>query len=1067
MGMRIIPRSGPRYGVKRSRVRRAAPPPRARRVLSRSQFLSHRIVGVSPNLALLVVSLFLAMILSPSAHALDPTPLISQYAHSSWNVADGAFAGSPNTMVQTADGYIWIGTSLGLVRFDGIRFVQWNPPPGERLLDSRVFSLLGTEDGSLWIGTGYGLSRWKDGRLTNFPRLSGRIEALLEDEAGDVWLARTQITDSMGPLCRVRDDRVLCFSGSDKVPFPNVLQLARSDDGYLWLGGYSGLSRWKPGAADVYFHTGSPEGIPNFRAIAAAPDGSIWAAINRRQPGLRLEHFLNGGWVSQSFPAVAAGNAQVTALFVDRGNALWIGTSGSGFFRVMNGRAEHYDQTAGLSSNSVLRFFQDVEGTIWVVTSAGIDNFRDLAVISYSMRQGLSADGAVSVVASRDGGLWILNNYDTIQKLKNGQFTTLLPRPGIAGHISTIFEDHAGRLWMGFEDGLYVYDNGVFRPILRQNHAPFSLVFSITEDAYRNMWVRDTSHLDEISDGRIVRELTSPQIATGYILSAAPDGGVLLGLVDGDLLTFRDGQNSSIPSGETGNTSQIRDLLGDPDGTVWGTTMNELVSWKDGVRRNLTVRNGLPCDGIFALVEDQSRAIWLYARCGLIRISREELDRWWRDPGAVVQTRLLTEADGVQPGLTSLKPQAIRTSDGSLWFANGRVVQKIDPGHEDRNAIPPPVHIEALVADRRAYEPREGLRLPPVIHDLEIEYTALSYVSPQKVAFRYMLENRDLHWQEPAGRRQAFYSDLAPGRYRFHVIASNNDGVWNDAGAALDFTIAPAWYQTVVFRLLCIAVAVLLVWVIYRVRVHHLAVSMNQRFDERLDERTRLARDFHDTLLQTIQGSKMVADDALDATADPDRMHRALQKLSVWMEQATVEGRAALHSLRASTTQRNDLADALRRVTESDLIPASMSVSFSVVGNPSEMHPIVRDEIYRIGYEAIRNAAAHSGAGQLDVELRYTQDLTLRILDNGVGMDPLVLDRGRVGHFGLQGMRERTARIGGKLTVVSSPAAGTEIQVVVPGGIIFRTGTPHRAALLSRIRSFFTRSKSQSSSDRN
>lgn len=1006
-----------------------------------------------------VVVVLLAVAGAGTARAIDPGTRLTQYAHSTWNIADGTFAGSPNTVTQTSDGYLWIGTNLGLVRFDGARFVPWNPPPGERLQDSRVFSLLGSEDGSLWIGTGYGLSRWKDGKLTNYPGLSGRIEALLEDSSGSVWLARTQIVDGMGPVCRIRDDHLTCYGSANQVPFPNVLELAPSDDGWLWLVGYSEICRWKPGSAEVDFpnRTHRREGIPLFTAIASSRDGSAWLARSEQKSAVQLQYFMQGHWISQGFAEAATRGSQITTLFVDRDGELWIGTSLNGVFRVRDGRVEHYSQADGLSSNSVLKFFQDAEGTVWVVTSAGIDNFRDLHVLSYSMREGLSSDDAVSVLASRDGGLWVLDDYNTIQKLKDGRFTTVLPRPGLAGHVSTMFEDHEGRLWFGFEDGLYEDDRGVFHAILRANGAPLGLVFSITEDADHNLWVRDLNHLDEIVGGHIARELTSDRIATGYILAGGADDSVYLGMVDGDLMEFRDGTSRTVASGETGNTSQIRDLLVDSDGTVWGTTVNELVSWRGSTRHNLTVRNGLPCDGIFALVEDESRAIWLYSQCGLIRIARAELDRWWQNPDSTVQVRLQDESDGVHSGLTSLKPQATRTTDGRLWFANGRVVQMFDPGHERMNPVAPPVQIEAVVADRKDYQPREGMELPPLTSDLEIEYTALSYVAPQKVSFRYRLENRDVQWQEPGKRRQAFYSGLTPGKYRFQVVARNNDGLWNERGAVLVFTIAPAWFQTWWFRILCIGAALAAIWTIYRLRVRQIAVAMNQRFDERLDERTRLARDFHDTLLQTIQGSKMVADDALDESADAARMHQALEKLSVWMGQATVEGRAALHSLRTSTIQRNDLAEAFRSAAESDLLPSTMSVSFSVAGTPSEMHPIVRDEIYRIGYEAIRNAAAHSGGSQLDIELRYSQDLTLRVRDNGVGVDPQVLDRGRTGHFGLQGMRERTARIGGKFTIVSSPASGTEIQIVVPGGIIFRKTGPSRDTLASRIRKFFQR----------
>jgi signal transduction histidine kinase len=270
------------------------------------------------------------------------------------------------------------------------------------------------------------------------------------------------------------------------------------------------------------------------------------------------------------------------------------------------------------------------------------------------------------------------------------------------------------------------------------------------------------------------------------------------------------------------------------------------------------------------------------------------------------------------------------------------------------------------------------------------------------------------------------------------VIACNNDGIWNETGATLDFSVAPAWYQTNWFLVLCIVAGLFVVWALYRLRVRQIASGISARFHERLAERTRLARELHDTFLQTIQGSKMVADDALEQSADPVRMRRAMEQLSGWLGQAMQEGRAALNSLRTSTTQGNDLAEAFQRATETCLIPGSMAVTFSVIGDGRDMHPIVRDEVYRIGYEAIRNACVHSRASRLEVELTYGQDLAVRVNDNGIGIDTAVADKGKDGHFGLQGMRERAERIGAKLTLASSAASGTEIRVVVPGGVVFR-----------------------------
>jgi signal transduction histidine kinase len=266
--------------------------------------------------------------------------------------------------------------------------------------------------------------------------------------------------------------------------------------------------------------------------------------------------------------------------------------------------------------------------------------------------------------------------------------------------------------------------------------------------------------------------------------------------------------------------------------------------------------------------------------------------------------------------------------------------------------------------------------------------------------------------------------------------------------------LAPAFYQRIWFRILCVVSGFFIVWAIYRLRVLKISRAIGSRFDERLAERTRMARDLHDTFLQTIQGSKLVADDALEPSADPIRMRRAMEQLSLWLGTATQEGQAALNSLRTATTQTNDLAEALRRVTEDGLIPRALAVTFSVVGDARDMHPIVRDEIYRIGYEAIRNACTHSGASRLEIELRYARDLTLRVDDNGTGIDPAIADRGKNGHFGLQGMRERAARIGGKLTLVSSSNSGTEIKLVVPGRIIFRK-MPGQRSLSTRVTALF------------
>jgi signal transduction histidine kinase len=258
----------------------------------------------------------------------------------------------------------------------------------------------------------------------------------------------------------------------------------------------------------------------------------------------------------------------------------------------------------------------------------------------------------------------------------------------------------------------------------------------------------------------------------------------------------------------------------------------------------------------------------------------------------------------------------------------------------------------------------------------------------------------------------------------------------------LEFSIAPRWYQTKWWVLFCMVAVSFVVWALYQLRVRQLAKAMSSRFDERLAERTRLARDLHDTFLQTIQGSKLIADHALKERDDQVRMVRAMEQLSAWLEQATEQGRAALNSLRTSSTATNDLAEAFRRAIKECGLQSSMQASFSVIGDAKAMHPIVRDEVYRIGYEAIRNACMHSRGTQLEVSLSYGHDLTARVKDDGVGIEPAVAEKGRDGHFGLRGMRERAARIGATLTIVNPANSGTDVTLVVPGRVVFRKSGP-------------------------
>jgi signal transduction histidine kinase len=800
----------------------------------------------------------------------------------------------------------------------------------------------------------------------------------------------------------------------------------------------------------------STQGLAGVQALASAPDGSLLVGIISRGPGLGLQQLVNGTWKPFRTLTFDGSTLEVNALFLDREKSLWIGTTNQGVFRFRDGKFDHFFSANGLSGDTVNGFYEDREGDLWVATDDGIDCFHSIPVVSFSTREGLSANMVDSVLADRHGVVWI-GNGGGLDSLREGNVTSIHTKNGLpGGRVTSLLEDDAGHLWVGVDDGLYVYEGGRFTPIHRRDGTPIGTIIALAKDREGNIWaeaIGSPVRLLRIKDRILREEIPAPKIPAVSSLATDLHDGIWLGLVNGDLARYRHGQLETYSVGP-GQNAVVRQILVNLDDSILGATSAGLIGWKGGMLRTLTVRNGLPCDGVYSLISDNQDNLWLYTQCGLVRVENGELQKWWQHADAMVQVRVFDAFDGARPSGAPFEPKASRSPDGRLWFANEHVVQMIDPAHLPENAVLPPVRVETIVADRKIYSFGSYLRLPPITRDLEIDYTALSFVMPQKVRFRYKLEGHDVNWQEPGRRRQAFYSDLPPGKYRFHVIACNDDGVWNEAGAALDFSVMPTWYQTTLFRVVCIVVVLFIVGAIHLFRVRQIARVIDARFDERLAERTRIAGDLHDTLLQTIQGSKLVANDALDERCDEVKMRRALEQLSLWLEQATQEGRAALNSLRSSTRLRNDLAEAFQRAAENGPAGGSLSSTLSVVGNSREMHPIVRDEIYRIGYEAIRNAQAHSNGSRLEMELRYDLDLVLRIRDNGVGIDPAVSEHGKDSHFGLQGMRERAARIGGKLTIVSSSESGTEIALAVPGAIAFLNA---RTALVTRIRALFRR----------
>jgi signal transduction histidine kinase/ligand-binding sensor domain-containing protein len=997
-----------------------------------------------PNMRVrVVITLGIVLACCARASALDPSLAISQYGHTVWRTQDVAedFHGP---FTQTADGYFWFGTATGLVRFDGEKFVPYAPP--DLKLPSRGYRyLLGARDGSLWIGTTSGLGRLKDGKFQWYcdPAKHNGTAKIFEDKQGTIWVTRYHVRSGEGPLCRVEGTGLHCYGKNDGIPARYALGLKEDSAGYLWFGS-NGLYRWRPGSpATAYLNEladrqDAGEGVND---VAIGESGTVWAAIDGAGAGLGVRYLSGGKWAPYVIPGFDGSKIDATVLYVDRNGLLWIGTESDGIYRVRNGKAEHYGIAEGLSGKSANSFYEDREGSLWVWTDTGIDKFRDIPVITYSTREGMSQATILTVLGLQDGSLWV-GNGSAIDILAHGEHSILSAKEGLPGNdVGGLYQDHRGVVWLGLGGRLMSYEHGRFKEFKRPDGSSIAGggIPAITEDANHTIWALTPHHeLFRVEDqtANLVISVSSDNRPTGYL---APDhkGGLWIGSLNGTLTYYRDGQTSTISIPAQGSQFTLMDLAVDSDDSLLLSTSEGLFRWDNQHWQVLDHRNGVPDGAVSTAIRDDVGALWLYAQRGLVRITKAEYDKWLRHSDSKLQTEVFDKFDGLRPRRTflPLQPMATKTRDGKLWFAASDVLQMVDPTKTYRNGIAPPVLIERVIADHKDYPIAEMLHLPALTRDVEIDYTALSFAAPQKVQFRYMLLSRDSDWQDAATRRRAFYNNLGPGKYRFRVIACNNSGVWNEQGASLDFAITPAYYQTNWFRLACLAAFALLLWALYRLRLRHVAQQFEKTLEARVSERMRIARELHDTLLQSFQGL-LLRFQSVDNML-PERPAEAKRRLENVIDQAAeaiTEGRDAVQGLRLSTIETNDLAEAIgtlaKELAANVTGPTVPAFRLDIGGAPRSLHPILRDEVYRIGGEALRNAFRHAEAQRIEVEIQYDEKrFTVRVRDDGKGIDPKFLDEdGRPGHFGLHGMRERAKLVCGKLAVWSEPGAGTGIS---------------------------------------
>ncbi len=960
--------------------------------------------------------------LQPSAAAaLDPSRLITQYGHDVWLTRDGLPQNSVRAIVQTRDGYLWLGTWGGLARFDGVRFTIFNGSNTPALRDSRITALVEGDDGSLWIGTAAGgLIRLKDGAFEPYrsegdisyeERSRWQIRSITRSGDGALWIGT-----SGGGFRRFKDGR---FSPllMDRLVVRAILE---DKAHHLWVATSDGaleLSWHEPDGFHVDRHL-LREHLVN--GLYQDRSGAIWIAARgglTRVSGDAITTFEQAA----GFPANAA-----VSICGDRDGNLWIGTDGDGLVRMHGEQFALLTVRDGLSNGSIPALHEDREGSLWVGSNDGLNRLRQTRFTAYTTRQGLSADAINSIISTSDGAVWIGTDGGGLNRLERDAVTSYTTRSGLAtNYIGALFEARDRTLWVsGDSVVMHRQPSGQFRIYTTADGVAKGFVSAIGEDRRGQIVIGGEGPIRGLKDDRFEVYPNQPAHIeycysifrdTQNDLWFATTGGLVHVTERGHhTYTTRDG----LPD------EGVHSVHEDRDGTMWIATVSGLASLRKGAVTSYSKAGALG-EIVFEILEDATGNLWLNGRQGIISASKHDLEDYAAKKRPDVPMRVYGLADGLKSteySVAYIQRPACRTSDGRLWFATTAGVAAIDPAVNQINAVPPPVAIEAFVGDS-THDARGPVQVDRGTASFEVHYTALSFLAPSQVRFAYRLEGLDDRWTDAGPRRVAAYSRVPPGDYRFRVRAANNDGIWNEAGAALVIRVPPHFYQTRWFR--ASAVALLIATAI---GLHHLRVRrVEAQFSLVMKERNRIAREIHDSLSQGLAAIGLhlsaVETDALDTTRA-----RHVRKARELVEANLAEARRSVWDLHPQYLDRTDLVSGIRRMAADLTENADVRILIRTAGSPYPLDPEMERNLFRIAQEALANAIRHATARHINIYVRFSPEaIRIIVTDDGRGFDTLAATRG----FGLTSMRERAREIGAAFEIQSRADSGTSVTVTV------------------------------------
>lgn len=981
-----------------------------------------------------------------------------EFRRKQWTIDSGAPA-DIWTLAQGRSGYLWLGTGNGLYRFDGVRFERFQPRAGEAFPSNDITALKMMPDGSLWIGFYYGgasikhhdqLSHYAPG--SSFP--TGIVYTFAQARDGTLWAA------TEGGLARF-DGRQWHTVGDDwNYPAKRADWVIAAHDGTLWVTTGEKLLYLRPGATRF---EATDQKVYRGSVIAQAPDDTLWLSDHnhgtRALPGLDAEH-----------PRIGPQDLKVGdeswshRLLFDRQGNLWgTGVDNGGIYRVADyAHAEHgkplqradmtdwVDRSNGLMTNRTVPLLEDAEGTIWAGTNMGLVSFhRNNVKVPTDVPLGNASNYAMTV--DDHGTPWIVNN-GVLWRI-DAQAATRVRSD--LHDIHTASFDHDGNLWMLGRHDLYRLHGDTLENMPLP--AGLSTINALAIDRTGAPWLAFADHgLFRLEDDQFTPKLPSPALKdlTPTSLAADDEGRLWLGYADNQLAEF-DGNHTRLYTRadglHVGHVTVIKPLTGE---VLIGGELG-MARLRDGRVQSIIIADNDVFSGISGIVKAPNGDLWLNAGKGVVRLAAQEAETAFAQPGYRPAYRLFDYDDGL-PGIAlqaAITPTAFTDAGHNLWFLTNQGPAWIQPDQLLGNPLPPPVEILGVIADGKPHALTDRVRLPRGTGNLQIQYTATSLAIPDRVRFRYRLEGLDAAWQDAGTRRDAFYANLRPGTYRFRVIAANDSGIWNTQGAELTFTIAPWFYQTIWFAAACALAFLVLVFMFLAWRMRRAAERVHLQLTERMDERERIARDIHDTLLQGIQGLLLRLQALVSGMPPDDRNTATLKDAITQAREMVIEGRGKIVSLRGDGPEYTELMQSLLAVGENLASLYQTAFHIRSEGKTLPILPSAFDEILDIVREGIRNAFLHAQANRIDVLVAYeTRQLRIVVEDDGSGIDPKALRKAAArGHWGVIGMRERADKLGAKLELKHRIPHGTELTLMVPCRVAFRDDTTRRTPRGRRV----------------